>query len=338
MADTQPQTQPVRTTAGTDATSLLQPTNYVGFDTITTQIENRMVKRGFTLNVMLVGASGLGKSTLINTLFSSHLDDSCGRNTVYEPIERTPDIKVTSHDMIENNVILHLNIIDTPGFADQINNNHCWDPLLKYVKDQHNQYLRRELNASREKFIKDTRVHCALYFVAPNYYGLSRLDVQALKKLTEVVNVVPVIAKSDTLTMEERANLKRTLQDQFKHYNLRMYPYNNQYDDRLTSEEIQFNKDIRSMLPFAVIGSEDVITTPKGETVRGRRTKWGTINVEDVTQCEFVYLRDFLTRTHLYDLIETTSLQHYEAFRTKQLTALRENVGARNSSQSQNQS
>ncbi|VEU23907.1 DEKNAAC105249 [Brettanomyces naardenensis] len=331
MAETQPQQQ---TQTASDA-AFLQPSNYVGFDTITTQIENRLVKRGFTLNVMLVGSSGLGKSTLINTLFSTHLEDSSGRNSIYEPIERTPEIKVTSHDLLENNVILHLNVIDTPGFADQVNNNHCWDPLTKYIKDQHNQYLRRELNASREKFIKDTRVHCVLYFIAPNYYGLSNLDVQVLKKLTEVVNVVPVIAKSDTLTLDERTNLKRVLQDQFSHYNLKMYPYNNQYDDRLSSEEVQFNKDIRSMLPFAVIGSEDIITTSKGETVRGRRTKWGMINVEDVTQCEFVYLRDFLTRTHLYDLIETTSLQHYESFRTKQLTALRENVGARNSTQSQ---
>jgi septin 3/9/12 len=34
--------------------------------------------------------------------------------------------------------------------------------------------------------------------------------------------------------------------------------------------------------------------------------------VEDERHCEFVYLRDFLTRTHLQDLIETTSQIHYE--------------------------
>lgn len=313
-----------------DNNTALQPSNYVGFDTITTQIENRMVKRGFVLNIMLAGCSGLGKSTLVNTLFSAHLDESCGRKSVYDPVERTTEIKVTSHDLVENNVVLHLNIIDTPGFADQINNNRCWDPILRYIKDQHNQYLRRELNADREKFIKDTRVHCVLYFIAPNYYGLTNLDIQVLRRLSEVVNVVPVIAKADTLTLDERANLKKVLQEQFDQYGLRMYPYNDDTGSRLTPEEVQFNKDIRSMLPFAVVGSEEIIKTAKGEAVRGRRTKWGVINVEDVTQCEFVYLRDFLTRTHLYDLIETTALQHYETFRTKQLTALRENVGARN--------
>jgi septin 3/9/12 len=46
--------------------------------------------------------------------------------------------------------------------------------------------------------------------------------------------------------------------------------------------------------------------------------------VEDETHCEFVHLRNFLTRSHLQDLIETTAHIHYEAFRTKQLLALKE--------------
>jgi len=50
--------------------------------------------------------------------------------------------------------------------------------------------------------------------------------------------------------------------------------------------------------------------------------------VEDENHCEFVYLRNFLTRTHLQDLIETTSQIHYESFRAKQLLALKENSAA----------
>lgn len=61
-----------------------------------------------------------------------------------------------------------------------------------------------------------------------------------------------------------------------------------------------------------------------GKQVRGRQNRWGVINVEDETHCEFVYLRNFLTRTHLQDLIETTSQIHYESFRAKQLLALKE--------------
>ncbi len=48
--------------------------------------------------------------------------------------------------------------------------------------------------------------------------------------------------------------------------------------------------------------------------------------MEDENHCEFVHLRNFLTRTHLQDLIETTSQIHYEAFRSKQLVALKDST------------
>ena len=48
--------------------------------------------------------------------------------------------------------------------------------------------------------------------------------------------------------------------------------------------------------------------------------------VENESHCEFVPLRNFLMRTHLQDMIETTALVHYETFRTKQLLALKEST------------
>ncbi|KAI5962466.1 CDC10 [Candida pseudojiufengensis] len=303
-----------------------QPKKYVGFDTITTQIENRLLKRGFQFNIMVVGRSGLGKSTLINTLFSSKLTQSNGRKSPYEPIEKTTEIKVTQHTLLENNVRLNINVIDTPGFGDQINNEKCWEPLVKYVKEQHSQYLRKELTAQRDKYLLDTRVHCILYFIPPNGQKLKQLDVQALKKLSEIANVVPIIAKSDSLTLEERDEFKKLLQSEFMKYNFNIYPYDS---EDLYDEERQLNEDIKSLIPFAVVGSENEaeINGKNGnEIIRCRQTKWGVINIEDVSQCEFTFLRDFLTRTHLQDLIETTNLTHYETFRSKQLIALKENA------------
>lgn len=301
---------------------LIQPQKYVGFDTITTQIENRLLKRGFQFNVMMVGRSGLGKSTLVNSLFSASLVESSGRKNVEDPIEKTTEIKVTSHRLVENNVKLNINVIDTPGFADQINNEKCWEPLVKYIKEQHSQYLRRELTAQRERYINDSRVHCVLYFIPPSFKTLKPLDIQAIKKLSEISNVIPIIAKSDSLTLDERSDLKKSLQSEFAKYNFNLYPYDN---EDLFDEERQLNEDIKSLIPFAIVGSNNEIII-NGESFKGRKTKWGAINIEDVSQCEFVFLRDFLTRTHLQDLIESTSLIHYENFRSKQLIALKENA------------
>ena len=84
-----------------------------------------------------------------------------------------------------------------------------WDPIVKYIKDQHSAYLRKELTAMRDRYIQDTRIHCCLYFINPTGHSLRPIDVIVMKKLSEVVNVVPVIAKADSLTLEERESFKQ---------------------------------------------------------------------------------------------------------------------------------
>jgi septin 3/9/12 len=86
-----------------------------------------------------------------------------------------------------------------------------WDPIIKYIKDQHSSYLRKELTAMRDRYIQDTRIHCCLYFINPTGHTLRPIDVLVMKKLSEVVNVVPVIAKSDSLTLDEREQFKQVV-------------------------------------------------------------------------------------------------------------------------------
>ncbi|KAM0792549.1 Septin Spn2, variant 3 [Microbotryomycetes sp. NB124-2] len=304
--------------------------SYVGFDSITQQIERKLLKRGFQFNVIVVGQTGLGKSTMVNTIFASHLIDSKGRFEPDEPIRQTTEIQAVSHIVQENNVKLRLNIVDTPGYGDLINNEGCWEPIIKYIKDQHSAYLRKELTAMRDKFIADTRVHCCLYFIAPTGHTLKPIDIVVMKKLSEIVNVVPVIAKSDSLTLEERETFKQRIRDELAHHSIRVYPFDS---DETDAEEVQINEAIRqNMIPFAVVGSERNVIVD-GKPVRGRKSRWGVINVENEEHCEFNYLRNFLTRTHLQDLIETTSQIHYEAFRSKQLLALKESSASKQQQQ-----
>jgi len=235
-------------------------------------------------------------------------------------VRQTTEIHPVSHVITENGVKLRLNIVDTPGYGDQVNNEGCWDPIVKYIKDQHSLHLRKELTAMRDKYIVDTRIHCCLFFINPTGHSLRPIDVIVMKKLSEVVNVVPVIAKADSLTMEERERFKQRIREELVYHNIKLYPYTNEdYDD----DEEKTNQQIRDMIPFAIVGSERNVIID-GKSVRGRRNRWGVINVEDERHCEFVYLRNFLTRTHLQDLIETTAQMHYEAFRSRQLLALKD--------------
>ncbi|EOR02763.1 hypothetical protein E3P92_01919 [Wallemia ichthyophaga] len=297
----------------------LNPGQYVGFDSITRQIETKLLKRGFQFNVMVVGQTGLGKSTLVNTLFASQLIDSKGRLNPDEQSRSTTEIQTVSHVVQENGVRLRLNIVDTPGFGDHVNNDGCWEPIVKYIKDQHSAYLRKELTAMRDKYIVDTRVHACVYFINPSGHSLRPIDVIVMKKLAEVVNVIPVIAKSDSLTLTEREAFKSRIASELAYHQIKMYPFDAEDDDR---DERDINEGVRETLPFAIIGSQKTLNV-NGNQVRGRKTRWGVIDVENEDHCEFVKLRNFLTRTHLQDLIETTAQIHYEAFRSKQLLALK---------------
>ena len=188
------------------------------------------------------GQTGLGKSTLINTIFASHLIDSKGRLQPDETVRSTTEIQSVSHIIEENGVRLRLNIVGTPGYGDMINNDRCWDPIVKYIKDQHSAYLRKELTAQRERYIQDTRIHCCLFFIQPSGHSLKPIDIVVLKKLSDVVNVVPVIAKSDSLTLEERQAFKERIKEEFAFHNLKMYPYDN---DELDEEERSLNQQIK---------------------------------------------------------------------------------------------
>ncbi|KMU73514.1 septin-6 [Coccidioides immitis RMSCC 3703] len=310
---------PTPQSAQQQANNTVYPRSHVGFDSITSQIERKLLKRGFQFNVMSNRARQIHSNQYH---FSSHLIDSKGRLTPDEPVRSTTEIQTVSHIIEENGVRLRLNIVDTPGYGDQVNNDRwfVWDPIVKYIKDQHSAFLRKELTAQRERYIQDTRIHCCLFFIQPSGHALKPIDIVVLKKLSDVVNVVPVIAKSDSLTLEERSAFKERIKEEFAFHNLKMYPYDN---DELDDEERAVNAQIKDIIPFAVVGSEKSIIV-NGKQVRGRQNRWGVINVEDESHCEFVYLRNFLTRTHLQDLIETTSQIHYETFRAKQLLALKE--------------
>uniref|UniRef100_A0A2K5R9E5 Septin 1 n=3 Tax=Platyrrhini TaxID=9479 RepID=A0A2K5R9E5_CEBIM len=46
---------------------------YVGFAALPNQLHRKSVKKGFDFTLMVAGESGLGKSTLINSLFLTNL-------------------------------------------------------------------------------------------------------------------------------------------------------------------------------------------------------------------------------------------------------------------------
>ncbi|XP_005925552.1 neuronal-specific septin-3 isoform X2 [Haplochromis burtoni] len=289
--------------------------SYVGIDAILEQMRRKAMKQGFELNIMVVGQSGLGKSTLMNTLFKSKVSRKSVLATAQEKIPKTVEIKSISHDIEEKGVRMKLTVIDTPGFGDQINNENCWQPIMKFINDQYEAYLQEEININRKKRIPDSRVHCCIYFIPPTGHCLRPLDVEFMRRLSKVVNIVPVIAKADTLTLEERDFFKKKIREELRANGIDVYPQKEFDED---AEDRMINEKIREMIPFAVVGSDQEYQV-NGRRLLGRKTKWGTIEVENIAHCEFAYLRDLLIRTHMQNIKDITSSIHYEMYRVRRL-------------------
>lgn len=129
--------------------------------------------------VCVTGESGLGKSTLVNSLFLTDLHKDrkllnaegespaghrllCADETLrlwwtsagsFWPKERiSQTVEITKHtvDIEEKGVKLKLTIVDTPGFGDAVNNTEWWAswcscPFFSAISGHLNKYLTKYL-------------------------------------------------------------------------------------------------------------------------------------------------------------------------------------------------
>jgi cell division control protein 12 len=100
-----------------------------------------------------------------------------------------------------------LTVIDTPGFGDYVNNRDSWQPIIEFLDDQHESFMLQEQQPKRSDKI-DLRVHACLYFIRPTGHTLKPLDIEVMKKLCTRVNLIPVVAKADTLSPSDLAKFK----------------------------------------------------------------------------------------------------------------------------------
>ncbi|KAM3917246.1 septin-12 [Leptodactylus fuscus] len=288
-----------------------EPFGYVGIDSVLDQMKRKAMKYGFEFNIMVVGQSGLGKSTLVNTLFKSKVI----RKAPGAGIPKTLEMKAVSQVIEERGMEMRLTVIDTPGFGDQINNQNCWDPIIKYIHEQYEKYLREEILVNRKRRIPDSRIHSCIYFIPPTGHWLRPLDLEFMKRLGRIVNVVPIIAKADTLTLEEREEFKQRIRKDLQTHGISVYPQPELDED---PTEALLNDKIREKIPFAVVGTDEEHQV-NGRRILGRKTKWGIIEVENTSHCEFSDLRDLLIRSNLQDLKDITHNIHYESYRVSRL-------------------
>jgi len=217
--------------------------------------------------------------------------------------------------MLTDMVLVRLTVIDTPGFGDYVNNRDSWQPIVEFLDDQHESYMLQEQQPRRDDKI-DLRVHVCLYFIRPTGTGLKPLDIEVMKRLCTRVNLIPVIAKADTLTPSDLQKFKFMIRQIIDAQGIKVYSPPLEEDDEQTARS---TRELIQAMPYSVIGSEKDVITPDGRTVKGRQYLWGVAEVENEEHCDFRKLRSIVIRTHMLDLIQTTEETHYETYRAQQM-------------------
>ncbi|WFC99001.1 Septin spn4 [Malassezia yamatoensis] len=253
---------------------------------------------------------------VINTLFRTELAPNKDESQRYaKQLSRSVEVDVIKAELEEKQFHVNLTVIDTPGFGDYVNNRDCWLPLVDFIDDQYETYMRQDQQPYRKQRT-DMRVHACLYFITPTGHSLKPLDVEVMKRLASRVNLIPVIAKSDTMVARDLQIFKERVREVIRANNIQVYAPPLDPMDEANGEHA---RALMASMPFSVIGSTQDVRTPDGRIVRGREYPWGVSEVENENHCDFKKLRSLLIRTHMLDLVNSTEDLHYETYRQTQM-------------------
>lgn len=190
--------------------------------------------------------------------------------------------------------------------------------IVGHLERQYDDILAEESRIKRNPRFRDNRVHALLYFIPPTGHALREMDIELMRRLSPRVNVIPVIGKADALTPSELKAFKKRIMEDIEHYDIPVYnfPYDVEEDDE---ETIVDNSELRALMPFAIIGSEEEIEVG-GQLVRARIYPWGVAEVDNPKHSDFSTVRRALLNTHLTDLKSLTHDVLYETYRTEKLS------------------
>ncbi|KAJ2580324.1 Cell division control protein 11 [Coemansia sp. RSA 1797] len=265
---------------------------------------------------VVVGQSGLGRRTFLNTL--------CEREVIPPSEPSSPDtanvadpMKFDTYEvnLEEEGTRISLKVIDAAGFGDGLDNTSCFKQLQDYIEAQFDEVLVEESRIKRNRRYRDHRLHVLIYFIAPTGHSLRELDIELIRRLGEYVNIIPVIGRADSLTVDELAGFKQNVMRDIDFYKLPVYNF---CWDESDGDALKENREIMDFIPFSVVTCDEVIDNEFG-SVRVRRYPWGTIEIDDESQCDFVLLRYIMLNSHIADLINYTEDVLYENYRTKKL-------------------
>lgn len=291
-------------------------------DSLPAQLVRKSAKKGFTFNVMSVGPTGLDKTTVLSALFGKYLDltSITGEQIkkkeqaliARDPLNPPIQIESKSFQMDEKNVRLNLTVVSCLNYGEALCSVDTHLPLVNYIESQFADYHKRESDYDRKK-LEDKMIHCLFFFISPSS-GLSQLDIDFLKSVDGLVNIVPIIAKAEALTNAEKAAFKRRVKDNLERNNIKTYQIPDPEPD--DSEDIKRGiKEIQDVMPFAV---SSICKKSLESGTYEKDLDWAKINLYDRAHSDFLLLKTML-HMQMPDFCDITHDVFYEQYRLRKM-------------------
>lgn len=278
------------------------------------QIVKSIEESHIDYNVMVMGESYSGKTSLINSVFNIGVEPSeytcdeeffkevcdmaCTNNPLAELIDysgsslekNSTSISGTSYLLNEDGVKMNLTVYEISGIGDSIHSSNDWILAKNLVLNRYEEYHMEEDHGLLKN---DKRIHVCLYVINPTQ-ALRDIDISCMQEMGKIVNIIPIISKADMLSDESYKKSKEYIFSTLILNKVQLF-------DSIFIDECKKVVELNFM-PLKY-------STPN--RVYPYSTDTGTHN--DINT-----LRDLLISQHLVDLIEVTDA-YYETYRRNKL-------------------
>lgn len=269
----------------------------------------KLKPRVVSFNIMVAGLSGLGKTTTCNMLFDAWQSPAAKGKTRSLPklLQATPQVDVTRrierYDL-RTNTLLRVRVVDTPGFGNNIDHKHAVRPIMDYIRKCRDEQFRSDMAARQADDGEGDRsrlVHVCVYFISPHRF--LEIDRHFLRHVQRELAIVPVIAKSDTLTGDELAEYRALLRDEFQANGIAVYGFGE-----------SDAKDVGARAFARGRERGDVL----GIVARDGRYPWGDSEFRRRAHSDFALLQELLLSEHTEPLLEHAAAR-YATYRARRV-------------------
>ena len=175
--------------------------------------------------IIIVGESGLGKTTATDCLLHDLRRDppsSCPESSGIA----MKTLKITPSDPVLlrcDTGKVCLTIVDTPGYGDNLDARDDFCKIKDYIESQYVELYKGQVIEGKNPLSHDSLVTCCLYFIAPHH--IKENDIVFMKEVGKLLPIVPVIAKADTMTVNESNQFRKEVGELLEKHDIPLYDW-----------------------------------------------------------------------------------------------------------------